>query len=182
MCSWFWSPWPQPGRCSVEVGGGGVVGLVGIGVVGTGTVGEGTTTGGAGLGGCDEPGVGVDVGVGVGVGVGRGCGPPVGPGVGAGAGVGAGTGVGFGFGFGFGFGVGVGLGVGVGVGFGVGAAGVDGRAAGEVGVLDGTASGRAVTVAVRRARPGRATARAGRLSPLRTSAASPARGAFSSGR
>ena len=108
LWSWFSSPLPQPGFCSL---GGVLVGGVGCsgGSVGFGGLGGGFGSGlGGGFGGggdfggsgCDDGGFWAGAAGGVGCGFGAGVGAGVGVGVGRGAGVGEGRGVGFGAGFG----------------------------------------------------------------------------------
>jgi hypothetical protein len=112
VCSWFWSPCPQPGREESGVEGAGA-GTEGDGVAGTGCTGTGVGVTGVGVtgvvaaGGAGGGAAGVAGGAGgacggAGVGVG---GTGTGEGTGMGAGAGCGFGTGFGFGLGFGFGV-----------------------------------------------------------------------------
>lgn len=115
MCSWFWSPCPQPGReesgvedAGADTEGDGVAGTgctgTGVGVTGVGVTGV-VAAGGAGGGAAGVAGIGAGGACGgAGVGVG---GTGTGEGTGMGAGAGRGFGTGFGLGFGFGFGVGV---------------------------------------------------------------------------
>jgi hypothetical protein len=104
VCSWFWSPCPQPGReesgvedAGADTEGDGVAGTgcTGTGVGVTGVVAAGGAGGGAGVAGIGAGGACGGAGIGVGAGTGTG----------EGTGMGAGAGRGFGTGFGFGFGV-----------------------------------------------------------------------------
>jgi hypothetical protein len=109
VCSWFWSPCPQPGREESGVEGAGA-GTEGDGVAGTGCTGTGVGVAGVGVTGVVAAG-GAGGGAGVaGIGAGGACGGAgigvgAGTGTGEGTGMGAGAGRGFGTGFGFGFGV-----------------------------------------------------------------------------
>ena len=110
MCSWFWSPCPQPGReesgvedAGADTEGDGVAGTgctgTGVGVTGVGVTGVVAAGGGAaGVAGIGAGGACGGAGVGVG-------GTGTGEGTGMGAGAGRGFGTGFGLGLGFGFGV-----------------------------------------------------------------------------
>jgi hypothetical protein len=114
VCSWFWSPCPQPGREESGVEGAGADtegdGVAGTGCTGTGCIGTGVGVTGVGVtgvvaggGAAGVAGIGADGACGgAGVGVG---GTGTGEGTGMGAGAGRGFGTGFGLGFGFGFGV-----------------------------------------------------------------------------
>jgi len=119
VCSWFWSPCPQPGReesgvedAGADTEGDGVAGTgctgTGVGVTGVGVTGV-VAAGGAGGGAAGVAGIGAGGACGgAGVGVGGGTGTGEGTGMGAGAGRGFGTGFGLGLGFGVvvrGFGV-----------------------------------------------------------------------------
>jgi hypothetical protein len=109
VCSWFWSPCPQPGReesgvegAGADTEGDGVAGTgctgTGVGVTGVGVTGV-VAAGGAGGGAAGVAGIGAGGACGgAGVGVGAGTGTGEGTGMGAGAGRGFGTGFGFGFG------------------------------------------------------------------------------------
>jgi hypothetical protein len=112
VCSWFWSPCPQPGReesgvegAGADTEGDGVAGTgctgTGVGVTGVGVTGV-VAAGGAGGGAAGVAGGAGGACGGAGVGVG---GTGTGEGTGMGAGAGCGFGTGFGFGLGFGFGV-----------------------------------------------------------------------------
>lgn len=119
MCSWFWSPCPQPGREESGVEGAGAD-TEGDGVAGTGCTGTGVGVTGVGVTGVVAAGGAGGGAAGVaGIGAGGACGG-AGVGVGGGTGTGEGTGMGAGAGRGFGTGFGLGLGFGVVVrGFGV---------------------------------------------------------------
>jgi hypothetical protein len=113
VCSWFWSPCPQPGREESGVEGAGAD-TEGDGVAGTGCTGTGVGVTGVGVTGVVAGGGAAGV---AGIGAGGACG---GAGVGVGAGTGTGEGTGMGAGAGRGFGTGFGFGFGVVVrGFGV---------------------------------------------------------------
>jgi hypothetical protein len=113
VCSWFWSPCPQPGReesgvegAGADTEGDGVAGTgctgTGVGVTGVGVTGV-VAAGGAGGGAAGVAGIGAGGACGcAGIGVGAGTGTGEGTGMGAGAGRGFGTGFGLGLGFGFG--------------------------------------------------------------------------------